>query len=151
MQYGSGTIPFSPITPPLTNIFCRLSADLDQLQHLLMQSPPDLGFRAAESKHLCVIEIVRQLFINNDPVYELFMAYPTQRLMRLLYEATSEAKSAVRWLASNPPVITAAEGLNFEYATCCNELQSGVREWYVFVKIKMLLGNLDDVAPETVH
>lgn len=151
MQYGSATVPLNPITPPLTGIFCRLSADLDQLQHLLTRSSTDLGSRAAEAKHLCVIKTVRQLFINNHPVYELFMAYPTQRLMRLLYEATSEAKSAVRWLASNPPVITAAEGLNFEYATCCNQLQSGVREWYVFVKVKMLLGNLDEVAPETVH
>jgi len=151
MQYGSSTVPFSPITPPLTNIFRGLSANLDLLQHLLIRSPTDLGFRAAESKHLCVIETVRQLFISNDPVYALFMDYPTHRLMRLLYEATSEAKSAVRWLASNPPVTTPGEGLNFEYATCCNQLQSGVREWYVFVKIKMLLGKLDEVAPETVH
>lgn len=151
MEYHSTAVSCSTDTPPLSNLFRELSADLDGLQQMLIQSPANLGFPDAGAKHLGVVETLRQLYIRNDPVWVLFNAYPTHRVMRLLLEATSEAKAAVCWLADNPPVGSATEGRNEDYANLCQKLKGGVREWYVFVKVDRLLSNLDDVLPETVH
>ena len=118
---------------------------------LQIQAPANLGFPDAGAKHLGVVETLRQLYIRNDPVWVLFNAYPTHRVMRLLLEATSEAKAAVKWLADNPPMGSATAGRNDEYVSLCQKLKGGVREWYVFVKVDRLLSNLDEVLPETVH
>ena len=151
MEYSSGTVSPCDVTPTTTGLFLALSADLDRLQQMLIRSSTQVGVPEARGKHLDVVETLRQLFIRNDPVYSLFSAYPTHRVMRLLLEATSEAKSAARWLTSNPLVGIATKDQNDDYARLCQKLQGTVREWYVFVKAHYLASNLDEVPPETLH
>jgi hypothetical protein len=151
MENQFEAVSFNVHTHALSKLFRGLSADLEELRQMLIQSPANLGFPDAGEKHLAVLERLKQLFIRNDPVWTLFSAYPTRRVLRILLDATQEAKSAAQWLATNPPLGMGTEGRNDQYAHLCRVLLGAVREWYVFIKADRLLANLDEVLPETLH
>jgi len=137
-------------TEYLAGLLPSIRRELGMLRQMVEASPSTSAATTDRCNHMALLDLAESLIDDARPAFNLFFAYPTQRLSGSLTLQAEEMTQAVAWLAQQPPPESHIL-LLAEYPACCERIQAAIRDFRLAVELEAAVRDLDCQPPETLN